>query len=132
MFEERVIIHYESCAQDNIKNALAIYKVLLIIYFLINNIKKPIIFILFFLYLEFLFNLFIYFKKEWKIIEFFKINENGQIINMVKVIENEEKIKSLEEKVNKFQKNSFAKSIVSPIDLARKTMLGEYPFMAKF
>lgn len=43
----------------------------------------------------------------------------------------EEQLQDLENHVNKFLKNAFAKSVDSPIDIARKSMLVDFPFMAK-
>jgi hypothetical protein len=51
---------------------------------------------------------------------------------IVKLLVNEDRLHELEEYLNKFLKNSYAKSVTSPIDIARKTMLVEFPFMAKF
>lgn len=45
---------------------------------------------------------------------------------------NEEQLQDLENHLNKFQKNAFAKSINSPIDIARKSVLVDYNFMPKF
>lgn len=43
----------------------------------------------------------------------------------------EEKLKAIEDHIKKFLKDSFAKSVNSPIELARKSVLLDYPFMAK-
>jgi hypothetical protein len=45
---------------------------------------------------------------------------------------NEEQLQDLENHVNKFQKNAFAKSINSPVDIVRKSMLVDYNLMPKF
>lgn len=50
---------------------------------------------------------------------------------IVKLKMPEEKMKHLEDHISKFQKNAFARSVNSPIDIARKSMLVDYPFMAK-
>jgi len=51
--------------------------------------------------------------------------------DVVELILSEEKLKAMEEHVKKFLKDSFAKSVNSPIELARKSVLLDYPFMAK-
>lgn len=43
----------------------------------------------------------------------------------------EDALNSVQDHIRRFLKNSFAKSVNSPIELARKTMLIDYPFMAK-
>ena len=43
----------------------------------------------------------------------------------------EEKITELEIHINKFLKNSYAKTVQSPFGLARRSMLVDYPFIAK-
>lgn len=43
----------------------------------------------------------------------------------------EESLHDLENHLIKFLKNTYAKSVDSPIDIARKTMLVDFPFMAK-
>jgi len=43
----------------------------------------------------------------------------------------EEQLHDLENHLKKFLKNSYAKSVDSPIDIARKSVLVDYPFMTK-
>ena len=50
---------------------------------------------------------------------------------MVKLNAPEEQLHDLENHLNKFMKNSYAKSVDSPIDIARKSVLVDFPFMAK-
>lgn len=47
------------------------------------------------------------------------------------LITSEEKLKDLENHLKSFTKTSFAKTVDSPIDIARKSMLIDYPFMTK-
>lgn len=50
---------------------------------------------------------------------------------LTKVNISEDQLHDLENHINKFMKNSYAKSVDSPIDIARKSMLVDFPFMAK-
>ena len=43
----------------------------------------------------------------------------------------EEKLKDMEDHLKRFLKDSFAKSVNSPIELARKSVLLDFPFMSK-
>ena len=43
----------------------------------------------------------------------------------------EEKLKAMEDHIKKFLKDSFAKSVNSPIELARKSIHLDFPFMSK-
>lgn len=43
----------------------------------------------------------------------------------------EEQLHDLENHINKFLKKTFANSMDSPIDVARKSMLLDFPFIAK-
>ena len=49
----------------------------------------------------------------------------------MKLIAKEEKLRNIEDHLKKFQKYLFAKSVTTPIDVARKSILVDYPFMAK-
>jgi hypothetical protein len=57
--------------------------------------------------------------------------EKGLNEPSVEVAITEEALNQVQEHIRRFLKNSFAKSVNSPIELARKTMLIDYPFMAK-
>ena len=57
-----------------------------------------------------------------------KTNTTEEIVELAMP---EEKIKAVEDHIKKFLKDSFAKSVNSPIELARKSVLLDYPFMAK-
>lgn len=57
-----------------------------------------------------------------------KTNTTEEIVELAMP---EEKIKAMEDHIKKFLKDSFAKSVNSPIELARKSVLLDYPFMAK-
>ena len=52
-------------------------------------------------------------------------------VEVVDLLMPDDKLKTLEEHIKKFLKDSFAKSVNSPIELARKSVLLDYPFMAK-
>lgn len=52
-------------------------------------------------------------------------------VEVVDLLMPDDKLKALEEHIKKFLKDSFAKSVNSPIELARKSVLLDYPFMAK-
>ena len=47
----------------------------------------------------------------------------------------EEQLKNLEDHIQKFMKNSYAKTVSSPLnspnEMARRTIIIDYPFMAK-
>jgi len=51
--------------------------------------------------------------------------------DVTELIMPEDKLKAMEDHIKKFLKDSFAKSVNSPIELARKSVLLDYPFMAK-
>ena len=50
---------------------------------------------------------------------------------VVKLLVTEERLRNLEDHIKKFQKYNFAKSMSDPIENARKSLLINYPFMAK-
>ncbi len=50
---------------------------------------------------------------------------------VIELLMPEENLKAIEDHVKRFLKDSFAKSVNSPIELARKSVLLDYPFMSK-
>lgn len=72
--------------------------------------------------------------KQWDIINILKDTvaapgkEKGE---SVKLLAKEEKLRNIEDHLKKFQKYIFAKTVTTPIDVARKSILVDYPFMAK-
>mmetsp|Transcript_5722 Transcript_5722/g.4894 ORF Transcript_5722/g.4894 Transcript_5722/m.4894 type:complete len:166 (+) Transcript_5722:2976-3473(+) len=71
--------------------------------------------------------------KRWKILNSSKKSlEKGQKGDeVIELLVPEDALNKLQDHIRKFLKNSFAKSVSSPIEIARKTMLIDYPFMAK-
>ena len=59
------------------------------------------------------------------------IERTNSTEDVTELLLEEEKLKKMEEHIKKFLKDSFAKSVNSPIELARKSVLLDYPFMAK-
>ena len=51
--------------------------------------------------------------------------------DVVKLLVPEERLRNLEDHIKKFQKYNFAKSMSDPIEKARKSLLIDYPFIAK-
>ena len=97
LYEDRMLDHYESCSQDTIKNAIAVF-------------------------------------KQWDLIQVLKEKDPHnpkEKVEVVKLIAKEERLRGIEDHLKKFQKYLFAKSMTAPIDVARKSILVDYPFMAK-
>lgn len=72
--------------------------------------------------------------KQWEIINILKENvapPGKEKAEIVKLLAKEEKLRNIEDHLKKFQKYIFAKTVTTPIDVARKSILVDYPFMAK-
>ena len=71
--------------------------------------------------------------KTWDVVNILKevVPPGKEKIEVVKLVAKEERLRNIEDHLKKFQKYLFAKSVTTPIDVARKSILVDYPFMAK-
>ncbi len=58
--------------------------------------------------------------------------ENGKSVeNVVRTAISEEELIKFEKRLNKFVKGSYHLNTNNPVDIARRTVLADYPFMSK-
>ena len=71
--------------------------------------------------------------KQWEILNIVKEADpaSKEIRDVVRLVAKEERLRNFEDHLKKFQKYIFAKSVTNPMEVARKSILVDYPFMAK-